>query len=133
MNKTMVGVGAALGLLAVILGAMGSHALRDQLQPASLESFQTGVQYQMYHAFFLLFLGLNEKLPWRTRKIAFGLAVAGVGCFSGSIYALSTSSLTGLDFKPIAWVTPLGGLFLIAAWAGLLVGTYSKYSGASRA
>ncbi len=129
----MVGAGAALGLLAVILGAMGAHALRDLLAPASLESYQTGVHYQMYHAFFLLFLGLNDKMKRRHRKIAFRLAVAGVICFSGSIYALSTSALTGLDFGPIAWVTPLGGLFLIAAWGWLLFTTMSKSYGGSAA
>lgn len=133
MKKTMVATGASLGLLAVILGAMGAHALRDLLSPESLESYQTGVQYQMYHAFFLLFLGLNERTPGRDRQIAFRLALAGVVCFSGSIYALSTSALTGLDFGPIGWVTPLGGLLLIAAWAWLLFATLSNPSGSAAA
>lgn len=133
MNKTIVGTGAALGLLAVVLGAMGAHALADLLPPDSLESFQTGVQYQMYHAFFLLFLGLNANLPPRDRTIAFRLAVAGVLCFSGSIFALSTSAITGLDFRPIAWITPLGGLLLITAWAWILLSILSKTSGSSAA
>jgi len=120
MNKTIVGTGACLGLLAVVLGALGAHALREQLDPASLGSYQTGVQYQMYHALFLLFLGLNEKLPERDRKGSFRLIVAGVLCFSGSIYALSTSALSGVDFRPIGWVTPLGGLLFITGWAWLL-------------
>ena len=96
MNKTIVGTGAGLGLLAVVLGALGAHALRDQLDPTSLGSYLTGVQYQMYHALFLLFLGLNERLPERDRKGIFRLIVAGVLCFSGSIYALSTSALSGI-------------------------------------
>lgn len=131
MNKTIVATGASLGLLAVILGAMGAHALGGLLSPDSLESYQTGVQYQMYHAFFLLFLGLKQTMPGRDRKIAFRLALAGVVCFSGSIYALSTSALTGIDFRPIGWVTPVGGLLLIAAWAWLLFATLSKPSGSS--
>lgn len=119
MNKTIVGTGSGLGLLAVVLGALGAHALREQLDPTSLESYKTGVQYQMYHALFLLFLGLNGKLPERDRKGIFRLIVAGVLCFSGSIYALSTSALSGIDFAPIGWVTPLGGLLLITGWAWL--------------
>jgi uncharacterized membrane protein YgdD (TMEM256/DUF423 family) len=129
MNKTMIGAGAALGLLAVMLGALGAHALRDLLAPDSLESYQTGVQYQMYHALFLLFLGLHAKLPRRERLIAFRLVAVGVLCFSGSIYALSTAALTGLDFTPVAWVTPLGGLFLIAGWAWLLYRTLFESPG----
>ena len=97
MNKTIVGTGSGLGLLAVVLGALGAHALRDQISPASLESYQTGVQYQLYHALFLLFLGLTEKLP-----------------------APARTALTGVDFGPIGWVTPLGGLFFIAGWAWLI-------------
>ncbi len=120
MNKTIVGTGSGLGLLAVVLGALGAHALREQISPASLESYQTGVQYQMYHALFLLFLGLNEKLPEPDRKWIFRFIAAGVLCFSGSIYALSTSALTGVDFKAIGWVTPLGGLFFITGWAWLI-------------
>jgi uncharacterized membrane protein YgdD (TMEM256/DUF423 family) len=128
MNKTIVGTGLFLGVLAVILGALGAHALRDQLDPTSLESYKTGVQYQMYHAFFLLFLGLYDKLPERDRKGIFRLTVAGVLCFSGSIYALSTSGLSGMDLSSVGWVTPLGGLLLIAAWVWLLFRVLRKHS-----
>lgn len=121
MNKTIVGTGAGLGLLAVVLGALGTHALSGPLDPTSLESYKTGVQYQMYHALFLLFLGLNDKLPERDRKGIFRLIVAGILFFSGSIYALSTSSLSGIQFGPIGWVTPVGGLLLITGWAWLLI------------
>ena len=128
MNKTIVGTASGLGVLAVVLGALGAHALRDQLDPASLESYKTGVQYQMYHALFLLFLGLYEKLPEGDRKWIFRLIVAGVLCFSGSIYVLSTSGLSGLDLRSIGWVTPLGGLLLIAGWIWLLFRTLQDHS-----
>ena len=128
MNKTIVGTGSFLGVLAVILGALGAHALRDQLDPTSLESYKTGVQYQMYHALFLLFLGLYEKLPERDRKGIFRLIVAGVLCFSGSIYGLSTSGLSGLDLRSVGWVTPLGGLLLIAGWIWLMFRVLRNHS-----
>ncbi len=121
MNKTILATGAVFGLLAVVLGALGAHALRDVLPGPSLESFQTGVHYQMYHALFLLFLGGNDWLEPTSRRWVFRLITAGVICFSGSIYLLSTQTLSNVDFSGIALVTPLGGLFLILGWAALLL------------
>jgi uncharacterized membrane protein YgdD (TMEM256/DUF423 family) len=120
MNKTIIGWGAGLGLLAVILGALGAHALRGDLDASTLESFRTAVDYQMYHALFLLLLGSTKMLEGRDRKQVFYLILGGVLCFSFSIYALTTGPLAGLDFTPIAWVTPLGGLLLITGWGLLL-------------
>lgn len=120
MNRTIVATGAVLGLLAVVLGALASHSLRDQIPASSLESFQTAVQYQMYHGLFLLVLGVQRILHARDRKIVFGLVLSGVICFSLSIYLLSTKALTGLDFSPFGWITPLGGLLMISGWCWLL-------------
>ena len=52
-------MGAFYGLLAVILGAFGAHALKKKMTPDQLHSFETGVKYQMYHAIVLLVLGFN--------------------------------------------------------------------------
>lgn len=120
MNKTIWAVGAFFGLTAVALGALGSHALRESLPGTALESFQTGVQYQMYHALFLLVLGSQKWMDGRHLKLVFGLITAGVVCFSFSIYALSTEAVTGLDFGGIALVTPLGGGLLLAGWGWVL-------------
>jgi uncharacterized membrane protein YgdD (TMEM256/DUF423 family) len=43
--------GGAYGTLSVILGAFGAHALKKILSVERLESFETGVRYQMYAAF----------------------------------------------------------------------------------
>ncbi|WP_420592870.1 DUF423 domain-containing protein [Robiginitalea biformata] len=120
MNKTIVIAGAALGLTGVALGALGAHALREQLEPVALESFQTGVRYQMYHALFLLFLGVERTLGEGTRKWIFRFILGGTLCFSFSIYLLSTSGITGWDFSSIGWVTPVGGVLLLTGWGLLL-------------
>lgn len=120
MNRTIWMTGALFGLLAVALGALGAHALRDMLDPQALESFRTGVLYQMFHALFLLFLGGQKALGKRHQKGIYFLITAGVICFSFSIYALSTQAVTGLDFSGIALVTPLGGLLLLSGWGWLL-------------
>lgn len=120
MNKTILATGAIFGLLAVILGALGAHALKADLGNAALESYRTGVAYQMYHALFLLFLGGTPYLKEREKKPVYFLVLAGVCCFSFSIYGLTTGPLAGLDFGPVAWVTPVGGALLISAWVLLL-------------
>ena len=59
MERKIIATAAFLGLTAIILGAFGAHALKNYLTPEQLISFETGVKYQMYHALFLLFLGLS--------------------------------------------------------------------------
>ena len=120
MNKTILATGAVLGLLAVVLGALGAHALKAALSVDALESFRTGVAYQMYHALLLLFLGSTGHLGARVKKQVFALVLGGVLCFSFSRYALTTGPLAGIDFSPVAWVTPLGGILLIGGWGLLL-------------
>lgn len=120
MNKTILSTAASLGLLAVVLGALGAHALKSQINADALSSYQTGVQYQMYHALFLLFLALLKPVQETRRKFIFGLVLAGVLMFSGSIYLLSTSEITGINFRPFGWITPIGGLMLILGWGVLL-------------
>ncbi|WP_445381089.1 DUF423 domain-containing protein [Robiginitalea sp. IMCC43444] len=120
MNKTILITAGFLGITAVVLGALGAHALAEKLPPAALKSFSTGVEYQMFHALFLLFLGSTDKLLIKHKKAIFWLIFAGVICFSFSIYGLSTQPLSGLQLGSIALVTPLGGLFMISGWALLI-------------
>lgn len=112
--------GAIFGILAVILGALGAHALKEHLAPSALESYRTGVAYQMYHALFLLFLGSTRSLEERAKKIVFYLVLAGVFCFSFSIYGLTIGPLAGMDFSTFGWITPVGGLLLISGWVLIL-------------
>ena len=56
MDKKIISTGAILGMTAIILGAFGAHALKKVLYMEELSTFETGVRYQMYHAFFLLFI-----------------------------------------------------------------------------
>ena len=116
MNKKIVATGAFIGMIAIILGAFGAHALKKVLTPEQLISFETGVRYQMYQAFFLFFLATQNDIQEKTKKIIYRLNLFGIVYFSGSIYLLSTTGITGIDFKPIGFITPVGGLLLIVAW-----------------
>lgn len=115
-------------MIAIILGAFGAHALKKVLSLEQLSTFETGVRYQMYHAVFLLFIGLTNDLSQKAKKTIYFLALFGVILFSGSIYLLATNGLTSFDFKVIGFVTPIGGLLLILAWGVLLLNIINKKS-----
>ena len=106
-----------MGMVAIILGAFGAHALKKILTPELLATFETGVRYQIYQAFFLLLLPTFKILTEKTKKTIFYLVVVGVILFSGSIYGLATNYLTPFDFKTIGFITPIGGLLIIIGWA----------------
>ena len=121
LSKKITCTAAIFGLTAIILGAFGAHALKKVLSLEQLATFETGVKYQMYHALFLLFLASTNLIANNTKKIIFYAIVTGVILFSGSIYILATSNLTGINFKPIGILTPIGGLFLITGWSVIIV------------
>jgi uncharacterized membrane protein YgdD (TMEM256/DUF423 family) len=110
--------GAIFGLLAVVFGAFGAHALKKILTEDQLKSFETGVKYQMYHALVLLFTGSyfnsqNQLMGW--------CFIIGIILFSFSIYGLVLSDAKGKKMKFLGPITPLGGLLLVLGWAMLLV------------
>ncbi|WP_159478441.1 DUF423 domain-containing protein [Chryseobacterium sp. 18068] len=112
--------GAAYGMLSVILGAFGAHALKKILSVERLESFETGVRYQMYAAFFLLIAGYILKFDTSSQKWISILMIVGTILFSFSIYFLSLQDYLGANLKFLGPITPLGGLFMILAWLMLI-------------
>ena len=121
MNKSILVTASVLGFTGIILGAFAAHGLKQLIPAESVTSFETGVRYQMYHAFFLLFLGLTDFLSEKSKKAIFWLTLFGVVFFSGSIYGLATNSLYTFDFTTLAFITPVGGLLFIIAWGLLFV------------
>jgi uncharacterized membrane protein YgdD (TMEM256/DUF423 family) len=127
MDKKILSTGAVFGMIAIILGAFGAHALKKVLTIEQLVTFETGVRYQMYHALFLLFIGLLPNLSQKAKNSIYYLVVFGVLFFSGSIYLLATNGLTSFDFRVIGFVTPIGGFLLISAW-GMLIFDFLRAS-----
>jgi uncharacterized membrane protein YgdD (TMEM256/DUF423 family) len=113
--------GAVYGMLSVILGAFGAHALKKILSVERLESFETGVRYQMYAAFFLLIAGYILKFETSSEKWISILMIAGTMLFSFSIYFLSMQDYLGANLKFLGPITPLGGLLMILSWGMLIV------------
>ncbi|MEL0652006.1 DUF423 domain-containing protein [Algibacter sp. TI.3.09] len=126
MNRTILLTAAILGVTSIILGAFGAHGLKALISPESVQTFETGVRYQMYHALFLLFVGSTTYISVKSKTKIFYLVVVGLLFFSGSIYGLSTNVLTGFDFKTIGVITPIGGLLLIVAWVLVFIDFLKK-------
>ncbi|TDS52973.1 DUF423 domain-containing protein [Myroides indicus] len=116
MARSIVIIAALLGALSVGLGAFGAHGLKQIVTETQVATFETGVKYQMYHAFFLLFIGICPYLSEKAKKVVLYLVLSGVLFFSGSIYLLTFKDLIDVNLKIIGPITPVGGLMLIAAW-----------------
>jgi uncharacterized membrane protein YgdD (TMEM256/DUF423 family) len=113
MNKRILISAAILAIIAIVLGAFGAHKLKELLPAESLSSFETGVRYQMYHVFLLLFLALFSEIKNNAKKIIYRLTILGTLFFSGSIYLLSTSVITSIDFSSIGLLHQLEEHYLL--------------------
>ncbi|HPV77811.1 MAG TPA: DUF423 domain-containing protein, partial [Gemmatimonadaceae bacterium] len=110
MDRLFLIIAALSGAVSVGAGAFGAHALRARLEPRLLEVFQTGAQYQMYHALALLGVAwVASRWPGALSTASGWLFVAGTVLFSGSLYAMA---LTGV--RALGAITPLGGVCFIA-------------------
>jgi uncharacterized membrane protein YgdD (TMEM256/DUF423 family) len=115
MDKTFLLIGALTGFIGVTLGAFGAHALRSRLSPEMLVVFETGVRYQMYHAFAILIVALMlGRMGGWLISTAGWLFTAGIVLFSGSLYLLALTRVTMLGA-----ITPIGGLVFLLGWACL--------------
>lgn len=114
MAKLFLLLAAANGFLAVSLGAFAAHGLKARLSAELLATFQTGVQYHMYHALALFGTGLLAlHFPASSAARGAGYAfLAGIVLFSGSLYVLSLSGIRWLGA-----ITPLGGVAFLLGWA----------------
>lgn len=125
-KKKLILLGSILGFIGIILGAFAAHGLENLISEDSIDTFETGVKYQIYHALFLLFLSAQNFTSDKFNKTLFWLVLLGVIFFSGSIYGLATNELTNFDFKMIGWITPIGGTLLILSWALLFINVIKK-------
>jgi uncharacterized membrane protein YgdD (TMEM256/DUF423 family) len=122
MKKLLV-IGSILGASAVILGAFGAHALKTILTESQLESYQTGVHYQIIHAIVIIIIGILYHLTKNRNFItAANLMFAGAMFFSFSIYLLSLRDFLGMpQLSFLGPVTPIGGILMIIGWIIILI------------
>ena len=122
MSSLFFVAGCVLAFLAVALGAFGAHGLKNILDEHYLAIFETGVRYQMYHAFALFAVAYaNSTWPSSLVVTSGWLFVAGTLVFSGSLYVLSIAGI-----KWLGAITPIGGVLLLAGWASLAWAVYRQ-------
>ena len=114
--KRNLAIVAFLGMLTIVLGAFGAHALKEQLTVSQLQSFGTATRYQMYHIIVLLFVNTYAGFSSKVKNSLTMIFLLGILLFSGSIYAITVASIPA---KKIWFVTPLGGLLFIVGWGML--------------
>ncbi|MBD6615856.1 DUF423 domain-containing protein [Komarekiella sp. 'clone 1'] len=117
MTQIFLSVAAVLGGLSVAAGAFASHALREKISERSLEIFETGARYQMYHALALLLVAVlisRTESPPPSLVASGWLFIIGIAIFSGSLYTLSLSGV-----KSLGAIAPLGGAAFLAGWGAL--------------
>ncbi len=111
---------AMFGFFGIIFGAFGAHRLRRILPAEVLNSFETGVKYQLLHAVVLMVLGFHfEFIDFTERMIATCL-ITGVFLFSFSIYGLCYARVKKINMKFLGPITPVGGLLMMSGWGLLL-------------
>jgi uncharacterized membrane protein YgdD (TMEM256/DUF423 family) len=117
-------IAAIFGIIAVIFGAFGAHALKAQLSATALENWKTAVNYQFVHALALLLLA---TLPTNRliRSSAWFFAL-GILCFSGSLYLLSIREILTINTAFVGPITPIGGLFFILGWLCIFFSAFKK-------
>jgi uncharacterized membrane protein YgdD (TMEM256/DUF423 family) len=117
MDRTFLLVGAVAALIGVGFGAFGAHGLRGRLSPEMLAVFETGVRYQMYHAFAILTVAIAlSRFDGPLVRAAGWLFTLGIVLFSGSLYALALTGTTMLGA-----ITPFGGIAFLAGWVCLVL------------
>jgi len=128
MRKTFLRTGSLLAMAAVALGAFGSHGLEAILEEEQLDTFAIGVRYQFYHALAILLVGTLSYFG-RKKYLSYAgwLFIAGIVCFSGSLYLLSLEEIFRFPPQLLGPITPIGGLCFILGWGLLFLSTYQAH------
>ncbi|MFK7899399.1 MAG: DUF423 domain-containing protein [Cyclobacteriaceae bacterium] len=121
MSRFFILSGVVLSGLGVLIGAFGAHKLNGYLKGINrLDTFETAVKYQFYHALGLILIGILMHLFQQNMIKTSGLfMLIGIIVFSGSLYTLCATNIG-------KWgaVTPIGGVLLLVAWALLFMGVW---------
>lgn len=118
--KLFIILGAIHAFIAVALGAFGAHGLEGKIPAKYLETWQTAVTYEMFHAAGLLIIGiLAGKISSPLINWSGWMMFAGILLFSGSLFILSVTQI-----KMLGAITPIGGVAFLASWVLLIIAVY---------
>ena len=125
MPSVFLFLGATCAFLGVTMGAFGAHSLKTMISPELLTVYQTGVTYQMWHAFGLIAIALMQQHDAQSKLLKWSgsLMFLGIVLFSGSLYLLAI-----LNLPALGKITPLGGVRFLVAWSLLFIFSRTKQS-----
>lgn len=112
MNRCVLLVGAVLGLVSVVLGAVVDHSV--ELNVSDADSIETALRYNMIYSVLIVALSL-APVETKLYQAAY-VFIVGAVFFSFSIYA---SVLLTVPY--IIYLTPFGGVTLMMAWVFLII------------
>lgn len=115
-DKKMVLTASFLAGITIALGAFGAHGLKNIVDASALNTFETGIRYQMYHCLAILVLGLAPSISEKIKRTVFWFFIVGIVFFSGSIYLLALNTVLLFDATKFGFITPIGGLLFIIGW-----------------
>lgn len=118
-DKNIAVTASFLAAVTIGLGAFGAHGLKNLVDAGAINTFETGIRYQMYHCIAILILGLTPVIPEKIKKTVFWFFISGILFFSGSIYLLALNEVLPFNSAKIGFITPVGGLLFIIGWVWL--------------
>jgi uncharacterized membrane protein YgdD (TMEM256/DUF423 family) len=113
-------------IVGITLGAIGAHGLEKLpgILPKHIESWKTGVLYQLFQGLGLLVLiVLTQFWKLEKTKLAINIITVGTILFSVSIYVLALNHNWNINPVKYAMIplTPIGGILMITGWCLFLV------------
>ena len=121
MTKVFLLTAGISGLIAVIMGAIGSHYLLGNLTPAHMVAYSTAVQIQMYHTLAILAITFfNRYVSRSVINTVYYFFLFGILLFSFPVYINSTTEVTGVGMGPFSFLAPIGGLLLMGGWIAII-------------
>lgn len=128
LQYRLLAIASFIAAITIIIGALGAHFLKSILDATELNSIETAVRYQMYHAFAIMFLVLlATKAKPSTINTLLYVFIVGIICFSGSIYVFTLLSILNINVPSfVRLITPIGGLLLVTGW-GILCSNSIKH------
>ena len=113
-------IGVALG---IILGAFGTHGLKELFSNYEMDIWDKGIFYQISNFLGLFIMVILKKLNL-IKKPPYLLLTLGIIMFSFSLYSIALNNVFLSSNKIIKTllipITPVGGLLMVSSWLLLL-------------
>ena len=121
--RSFILINIALGALAVVLGALGSHLPTEHVGPNNIDKFETAQRYHMVHVLAVLIQGgiMDNHGEGFALRISMSFTMLGILFFCGSLYAAFFFGFDHLNF-----LTPIGGCFLLVGWITFFLAFFKR-------